>query len=641
MFANRKLKKSPRSNRPSRRRRLFAQSLEDRRMLAANILVSTEISGQQQMVEYDSSGGLVQQTPIPAGNATAEKARDLLLADDGQVHIFNGTNQPSLSSLDPVSGSWSHLTMPGWSTFSHSSYGGIGRHESFVFVTDMWGGGSAAPKGIVRFDLDTGSSVRFDNWYSYTDLTVGQDGLLYAQSHRTIRVYDPDTLALQRTVQLPFSINGQSQVYRGIAVNDSGDIFAASWKEQVHQFDANGNVQQSITVPEPEPFFGSFTDIDLSSDGELALGTSWGWVVRMSDTFTNVSMFDTGSSSVFVAFGESSSTPAPSVSVGHDFVGEEDGVAVLEVTLSAASASPVSVDYSTRDFFAEAGEDYLATSGTLTFAPGETEKLLPITLIDDIVDEFPELFYVDLSNPVNATIDDGEGFVQISDDDDASFSISDVSVSEGDSGQSTADFVISLSNPSDSTVRVDYATVAQTATEGVDFLGISGRAEFLPGELTKTISVPILGDTTSEANETFEVELSSPFFADIADGIGVGEIVNDDIPEVFVGVGSGDEGVGAQLAFVVTLSAPSFESVTLEYSNLISSGTAVAGQDFVGATGTLTFAPGETQKTILIDLIDDSIAESTEIMHLTIHSAVGASIIGGSQTQWGFIHDDD
>ncbi len=518
---------------PRRNRRLRAENLEERRLLAANLYVTSEISGQQWMGEYDPQGSLVEQISIESPGATIERARDLIVAEDGNIHFYNGTDNPYLSSLDPTSETWTHQTTAGWSTFSHASYGGIGIHEQFVFVTDMWGGGAASPKGIVRFDLDTGAATRFDNWYSYTDLTVGQDGLLYAQSHRTIRVYDPDSLALQRTVQLPFSIDGQSQVYRGIAVNDSGEIFAASWREQVHRFDANGVVQQSVTVPKPDPFFGDFTDIDLSNDGELALGTYWGWVVQMQDDFTDISMFDSGASSVFVAFPASTTSPTPSIS------------------------------------------------------------------------------------------------------------ISDTTLVEGDAGTSTAEFEISLSNPSDVTIQVDYATVDQDATAGSDYLATSGQAIFLPGETTKLVSVTVTGDTEIEANESFDVVLSNPVFATVSDGTGTGTIVNDDVPQLSVAVASATEGPGSQLAFVVTLSAASFTPITVDYSNLLSSGTAVAGEDFVASSGTLVFAPVETQKTILIDIIDDSLAESVEIMHLTIHSAVGATIIGGSQTQWGFIHDDD
>ena len=72
------------------------------------------------------------------------------------------------------------------------------------------------------------------------------------------------------------------------------------------------------------------------------------------------------------------------------------------VTLNRAASQRVSVDYATADGSAKAGEDYSATSGTLTFAPGETEKTVTVALLDDAIDEGKEKFKLKLSNPQGA-----------------------------------------------------------------------------------------------------------------------------------------------------------------------------------------------------------------------------------------------
>ena len=320
---------------------------------------------------------------------------------------------PHLSTLD-TNGSWEHVTTPGLSTFSSSYYGGIGQFENFVFMTDMWTGGSGSPKGIVRFDTDTGAATRFDNFYSYTDLTVGQDGLLYAQYHRTVRVYDPNSLTLQRTIQLPFSVNGQSQVYRGIAVDSGGEIYAASWQNRIHRFDADGNVLQSTTVSSPGGLFGEFTDIDLSHDGRLALGTYWGYIVQMNSDFTNTTYIDTGNSSVFVAFADQPEVPLASIADVQVVEGDLGfKIAQFNVSLSQPSDSPVFVHYETVQGTATAGVDYSPFQSAVGFFPGETTKTINIFVHGDEIAEDDELFEVHLTQAQNADILDAVGVATI------------------------------------------------------------------------------------------------------------------------------------------------------------------------------------------------------------------------------------
>lgn len=90
---------------------------------------------------------------------------------------------------------------------------------------------------------------------------------------------------------------------------------------------------------------------------------------------------------------------------------------VFTVSLSASSAAPVTVDFSTRNGTALAGSDYIATSGTLTFAPGELTKQITVQVIGDTTTEEIEVFFVDLTNAGGATIGDAEGLGRIFNDD--------------------------------------------------------------------------------------------------------------------------------------------------------------------------------------------------------------------------------
>jgi hypothetical protein len=108
-------------------------------------------------------------------------------------------------------------------------------------------------------------------------------------------------------------------------------------------------------------------------------------------------------------------------------------------------------------------------------------------------------------------------------------SVADVTGAEGNAGTSTLDFTVALNNPSGSPVTVDYATADGTAAGGADYQGTSGTLTYAPGELSKTISVPVIGDTADELDETFKVTLLNPSGATIADGDAVGTIADDDV----------------------------------------------------------------------------------------------------------------
>jgi hypothetical protein len=109
-----------------------------------------------------------------------------------------------------------------------------------------------------------------------------------------------------------------------------------------------------------------------------------------------------------------------------------------------------------------------------------------------------------------------------------SLSIDDVSVTEGNSGSTSATFTVTLSAASASAVSVGYATADGTATAGSDYTATSGTLTIAAGGTSGTISVPVLGDTTAESSETFTVSLSSATNATVADGQGTGTIVDDD-----------------------------------------------------------------------------------------------------------------
>ena len=212
----------------------------------------------------------------------------------------------------------------------------------------------------------------------------------------------------------------------------------------------------------------------------------------------------------------------------------------------------------------------------------------------------------------------------------------DSDVSGGGSSGPHATFLVTLSAPATGTVTVDYHTVAGTAGSA-DFTGASGTVTFAAGETSKTITIAIAPDTLVEGNEQFSVVLSNPQSATIADGTGVGTIVDDDtaqpvVPTLAIGDASiteGDSGT-AQLSFTVTLSQAATGPVTVNYST--ANGTATAGSDYTARSGTLTFAAGETTKTVTVPITGDTAVEANETFTISLAGASGATIADGSAT---------
>ena len=218
--------------------------------------------------------------------------------------------------------------------------------------------------------------------------------------------------------------------------------------------------------------------------------------------------------------------------------------------------------------------------------------------------------------------------------------INDVTLNEGNGGTTNATFTVSLSPSSQQTITVNYATANGTATAGSDYTAKTGTLTFAPGITTQTVTVAVAGDTALEGNETFTVNLSNAGATPIIDAQGVGTIINDDqLPTLSINNVSIAEGnTGTQIInFLVTLSAASTQTVTVQYAT--ANGTANAGDDFVDKTGTLTFAPGITSKSVAITINGDTTVEPDEDFTINLTAPTNAAI-ADAQGLGSIINDD-
>jgi len=322
--------------------------------------------------------------------------------------------------------------------------------------------------------------------------------------------------------------------------------------------------------------------------------------------------------------------------------------AVFTVTLSGARSYPVTVGYATHDGTAASPGDYAAASGSLTFEPGETSKTVAVHVAGDALDEDDETFALELAAPLNATVARGTATGVIADDDPLpQMTIADASAVEGDPGDTAAVVMkVSLSAPSGRPILVAYVHglgAGNTATPGTDYESDPGVLTFAPGETEKFVTTPIIPDGLYEGPETFSVTLGfvgTPTFSIPDDGAAVGTIVDDDVaPRVTAGavtVAEGNDPAGRLVTIPVTLSGVSGLPVTVDYAT--ADDTAVAPGDYAAAGGTLTFAPGETAKSVQVRVVGDAVEEAVnERFLLKLSNARGAEPEDGSVT----VVDDD
>jgi hypothetical protein len=358
-------------------------------------------------------------------------------------------------------------------------------------------------------------------------------------------------------------------------------------------------------------------------------------------------------------------TSAPALQIGNATVTEGNSGtinATFAITLSAAYNQPVSLHYATGDYpynSATADVDYVAQSGQITIPAGQTSAVIEVPVIGDRVGEFTEYFVVNLSNPTNAFIADGQGVGTILDDEPViSMESTYVSTTEGNTGTTLLKFIVRLSAASSAEVRVNYSTVEgdtgwwsgggyyggydyhSPATSGNDFQPVAGTLVFAPGEVEKSIDVPVIGDRVGgEGYEYFFLNLSDASGALLTYPSGVGAIVDDEPHAYIISYPNAPEGNAgtSPLAFTVVLSHAYDEPVTVSYTT--SDGSALAGSDYVATTGSVTFEPFQTSQSIAVPIMGDTVPEYDEYFGLRLTGAENASY--SDYSVYGYINDDD
>ena len=352
---------------------------------------------------------------------------------------------------------------------------------------------------------------------------------------------------------------------------------------------------------------------------------------------------------------------SPSFNIGDAQVTEgNEGTraAVFSVTLDFP-ASPrqrralrqgFSVQWRTQSATAQAGSDFVAAQGNLIFDNVEQPQEIRISVLGDFEQEPDEHFLVQLFNPTGAPIDRGTGQGTILNDDglEPLISIHDNAVAEGDSGFTDLPLTVTLSEPSDQEVRVRYTTGDGTAqASDQDYQAGQGSITFSAGQTQQTVTVQVRGDTRPEGDESFIVTLFEAVGATIRDGEAQAGILDDDddddgtdAPTLFVeglSVLEGDQGL-SDAQVTVGLSTASDEVITVDFAT--ADGSATAGLDYQSKQETVTFAAGETNKTLNVKIRGDTLVEGNETFFVRLSEPQGA-VIGQAESTVTILDDDE
>jgi hypothetical protein len=311
------------------------------------------------------------------------------------------------------------------------------------------------------------------------------------------------------------------------------------------------------------------------------------------------------------------------------------------VQLSQISGRDVTFDWTTANGTATAGSDYVAASGRATIPAGTLTAAISVTINGDVLDEDNETVLLLLSNPVNAVIADGQGDGVIVDDDAApTISIADTLVTEGNTGNTTATFTVSLSAVSGRTVSANWFMFDGTAVGNQDYVLAEGGLTIPAGQLSATFDVQVIGDFIDELDESFTVEIVTTD-ATVLDGVGECLIVDDDaLPLVSVNDVAVNEGnIRSTLAtFTVSLSNPSSSVITVDWAT--APGLATADVDYTTASGRLAFQPGVTSMTVSVSVTGDSLDEVDETYFVNLSNVSTNATLFDAQGL-GTILDDD
>lgn len=366
----------------------------------------------------------------------------------------------------------------------------------------------------------------------------------------------------------------------------------------------------------PEP--NQTVSIVLKNPNGAALGTStYSYTITDNDSVPAAT----------VGFASTTSSGVESVSP-----------AQIVVSLSSAQAAAVSVDFAVTGGTAVSGTDFTIAAGTLTFAPGETAKVLPNTILDNTTVQTSRTIILTLSNPSGIALGaNATTTYTILDDDASTVSITASDATATEAAGNPGRFTITRSGGIANALTVNL-TITGTATNGTDYDAIPTTANFAGGQSSLTIAVTPIDDLLGEGNETVIATIATSSNYTVGSPSSATVTIVDDEPTVSI---SATDSSAAELGadpgvFTITRSGNTAADLVV---NVTLTGTATSGSDYIAPALPITIPAGATTATITITPIDDTAAEGPETVIATI-AAGSYAIVGGSTATVTIVDDD-
>ncbi len=311
-------------------------------------------------------------------------------------------------------------------------------------------------------------------------------------------------------------------------------------------------------------------------------------------------------------------------------VGDTGAPAVFTVTLAPASSVAVTVAYATADGTAAAGSDYSASSGVLTFLPGETTQTVTVPVAPETTLEETMSFFVRLAAPTNGLLSKATGEAWILNDTQGQrleFGAPNYWVSQA--GR-RATITVTRRGGTAGTVTADYATSDGSAVAGVHYTATSGIIAFEPGDVARTFTVPVTNDSVAEGNRTVLLTLTNARGGAVLGGksSAVLTILDTNVAGKvqFSSLAYGVNESGSAAKIWVTRTAGTASGVTVDYAT--SAGTAAPGKQYQDTTGTLTFDAGVARASFSIPILDDGRAGPDTTVKLQLANPGGGATLG-------------
>lgn len=317
----------------------------------------------------------------------------------------------------------------------------------------------------------------------------------------------------------------------------------------------------------------------------------------------------------------------------------EDGSPAVLVALSAPVANSVSVDYGVIGGSATSPDDFTLAPGTLTFAPGETVKALPLSLVDDLEVEPSETVIIGLSNVVGGALTTSSNHtLTILDNDLPVVTVTATDASAHESGD-TGEWTFTRTGPSATNLVVTF-TRTGTASAGTDYASFATSITILAGTNTATLTLTPGADALVEGNETVILTLAanSAYLVGSPNNATV-TITDANIPTVTITASSPNASETGPTAgnFTITRVGPTNAALTVNFSV---TGTATSGSDYTSIGTSAVIAAGQSNKVVTVTPLEDALTEGPEYVVVSLSNSANY-VIGASSFANVTINDND